>query len=190
MQRWPKGYIGTDHETVGSSLLSVIQILKLPDHVLGAEDAAFLRTVDPEAWYPIGRLLSLMEKLESVVGPYGLLRMGRRRFERSHRARLPYKSARDVVYGIDEMYRFANRGQHIGGWTVLKFEPGYAELEKTTPHHCQMEQGILLAALSSASCPSTITQSQCFREGADSCRYRITSAIIDEHWLGGTPGKG
>src|SRR6185295_12038863 len=106
MQRRPRGYIGTDHETVGSSLLAVLQILQLPEHVLGAEEWEFLKGVDPKAWYPVGRLLSLMDKLESIVGQYGLLRLGRRRFELSHRARVGYSSARDVIYGIDEMYRF------------------------------------------------------------------------------------
>ena len=30
---------------------------------------------------------------------------------------------------------------------MLGFEPGKAELEKTTPHHCVMEEGIFSAAL-------------------------------------------
>jgi hypothetical protein len=41
------------------------------------------------------------------------------------------------------MYHHANRGTGIGGWKVLRFDAGYAELEKMTPHHCVMEQGIL-----------------------------------------------
>jgi hypothetical protein len=49
---------------------------------------------------------------------------------------VPLISARYVVYGIDDFYHFSNRGRNIGGWLVLRFEPGHAELFKTTPHHC------------------------------------------------------
>jgi hypothetical protein len=184
MTRRPKGYVGTNHETIGASLLAVLQILKLPEHVLGAEQVARLQKVDREAWYPVEWLLSLMETLDRSVGHYGLLRMGRRRFELSHKTRLPPRSARDVIYGIDGMYRFANRGTDIGGWQVLRFEPGFAEIEKTTLHHCVMEQGLLSAAFAAANCPSILSQSQCFRQGADSCVYTISSAFSDERWSG------
>jgi hypothetical protein len=112
------------------------------------------------------------------------LRLGRRRFELSHRTRVPRKSARDVVYGIGEMYHFSNRGRDIGDWTVLQFQPGYAELEKTTPHHCVMEQGILTAGLAALDCPAVIAQTQCFREGAESCVYTISSTRTDALWTG------
>ncbi|HSC86702.1 MAG TPA: hypothetical protein VLC09_05500, partial [Polyangiaceae bacterium] len=92
------------------------------------------------------------------------------------------KSARDVVYGIDGMYHHANRGSGIGGWKVLEFQPGYAELEKTTPHHCVMEQGILTAALTAVGCPSNVTQRACLREGADVCIFSISSALTDTRW--------
>lgn len=184
MKRWPKGYAGVDHETIGSSLLSVLQVLTLPEEVLGVDEVRRLQGVDPEGWYPIEWLLSLMETLEQAVGSYELVRMGRRRFELSHRERVFYRSARDVIHGMEDMYRFSNRGRDIGGWTVRRFEPGYAELEKTTPHHCFVEQGIMSAALAEAQCPSIISQSQCFRQGADSCVYTFSSAITDVRWSG------
>jgi hypothetical protein len=186
MQRRPRGYLGIDHETIGSDILAVLQILKLPEQVLGAEEARQLKTVDPDAWYPISWLLSLMEKLDLHVGHYGLLRMGRRLFELSHKARVleVAKSARDIVHGIDGMYHHANRGQGIGGWKVVRFEAGFAELEKTTPHHCVMEQGILSGALAAVGCPGIIAQKRCFREGADSCVYTVSSALTDSRWSG------
>jgi hypothetical protein len=188
-RRWPKGYIGTNHETLGSTLLSVLAALRLPEQVLGADEVQRLKQVEPESWYPIGWLLSTMETLDRSVGHQGLVRTGRRCFEFSHRLRVPYKSAFDVIYGIDEMYRHSNRGQAIGGWAVITFQRGYAEIEKTTPHHCAMEQGILTAALSSAQCPSIVSQSQCFRAGADSCIYTISSALQDERWSGTESGR-
>lgn len=172
--------------TIGSDILSVLQILKLPEQVIGPEDAKKLAEVDPTDWYPISWLLELMEKLDRQVGHYGLLRMGRRLFQLSHEKRVleVAKSARDIVHGIDGMYRHANRGKQIGGWKVLAFTPGAAELEKNTPHHCAMEQGILSAALAAVGCPGIVEQRQCFRQGADTCIYTITSSFIDARWSG------
>ncbi|HEX3772914.1 MAG TPA: hypothetical protein VHV51_00550 [Polyangiaceae bacterium] len=185
-RRRPKGYLGIDHETIGSDILAVLKILKLPEQILGVEDAARLAKIEPKGWYPIELMLDLMDKLDREVGHYGLLRMGRTLFNLSHETRVGQVAdcARDIVYGIDDMYHFANRGRMIGGWHVLTFEPGNAVLEKTTPHHCVMEQGILSAALSAVGCPGIISQTKCFREGADSCHYVVSSSFTDERWNG------
>ena len=184
--RRPRGYYGEDHTTLGSDILSVLRILKLPEQVLGKEEADRLRQIRPDEWYPIEVLLGLMEILEAHVGKYGLMQMGRRLFEASHKQRvmLVAKSAKDIIYGIDGMYHHANRGRGIGGWTVLKFEPGVAELEKNTAHHCVMEQGILTEALLSVGCAANVVQTRCFLDGADTCIYQITSAFVDKRWAG------
>jgi len=185
-RRRPKGYLGIDHETIGSDILAVLKILRLPEQTLGVEDAARVAAIDPLGWYPIEIMLELMDKLDKEVGHYGLLRMGRTLFNLSHEARVGKVAscARDIVYGLDAMYRHSNRGRSIGGWHVLSFEPGRATLEKTTPHHCVMEQGILSAALTTVGCPVIVTQTRCFREGADACHYEISSSLVDERWNG------
>jgi hypothetical protein len=182
--RRPRGYYGEDHTTLGSDILSVLKILKLPEQVLGKDEADRLREIHADEWYPIEVLLGLMEILEAHVGKYGLMQMGRRLFEASHKQRvlLFAKSAKDIIYGIDGMYHHTNRGRGIGGWTVLKFEPGVAELEKNTAHHCVMEQGILTEALLSVGCAANVVQTRCFLDGADTCIYQITSAFVDKRW--------
>jgi hypothetical protein len=184
VRRRPRGYLGRDHETIGSDILSIHKILKLPEQVLGAEESAKLAAVDPNAWYPIQWLLDLMETIDKELGYYGLMRMGRTLFDLSHKDRVleVASCARDIVYGIDAMYHHANRGRAIGGWKVLRFDEGSAELEKTTPHHCVMEQGILSAALAAVGCPGTVAQRECFRKGADACIYVISSSLVDERW--------
>jgi hypothetical protein len=186
LRRRPKGYLGTNHETIGSDIRAVLKILKLPEQILGKEDSVRLAAIDPKSWYPIELLLDLMTKLDREIGHYGLLRMGRALFNLSHEERVgkAATSARDIVYGINDMYRHSNRGRNIGGWEVLGFEPGNATLEKTTPHHCVMEQGILSAALSSVGCPCIVSQTKCFREGAEACHYVISSSFTDERWSG------
>jgi hypothetical protein len=188
MVRRPRGYVGIKHETIGSDILSVLHILKLPEHVLGQEEADKLAKVDPEEWYPIEWLLGLMEKLDRQVGYYGLVQMGRTLFKLSHEERVlaVAKSARDIIYGLDGMYHHANRGSSIGGWKVTKFGPGFAELEKNTPHHCVMEQGILSGALAAVGCPGSVDQKTCFRKGADSCIFTIMSSVQDARWTGPT----
>ena len=186
MLRRPKGYVGTDHEQIGAAFVAIQRILKMPDQVLGAVDAAKLAAVDPNAWYPVSWMVELMDKLDANVGRYGLVQMGRTLFKTAHeeRARHGARSARDTLYGMDGMYHAANRGRDIGGWKVTLFEPGHAELEKTTIHHCVMEQGILTGALATVGCPVNVTQLRCFREGADCCVYSVTSSITDARWCG------
>jgi hypothetical protein len=202
MTRQPKGYVGTNHETIGSDLLAVTDSLEhlmrrddsqggqrstlVIQQVLGEEAWKRLAGVTPNGWYPIAWMLETLETLHHKLGRYGLLRMGRTLFKRSHEARVLQSatSARDIVYGIDDMYKHANRGTAIGGWQVLSFAPGAAELEKTTPHHCVMEEGILAQALQAVGAPGMVSQRACFRDGAEACQFVITSTVIDRRWMG------
>lgn len=182
--RRPRGYYGEAHQTLGSDIVAVLKILKLPEQVLGKGEFERLQRVNPFEWYPIDWLLRLMEILEEQVGRYGLMQMGRRLFDLSHkdRVKLLAKSAKDIVYGLDDMYNHTNKGQGIGGWKVLKFEPGLAEVENNTPHHCLVEQGILTEALLCVGCACNVTQLRCFREGADTCIFQVTSTFADQRW--------
>lgn len=185
--RQPKGYRGEGHETIGSDVLSVLKVVSFPESVLGESLAKKLQAVQPDGWYPIADLLEAMEKLEQKIGRAGLVQMGRNLFRLSHEERLKAvaKSAADVLFSLNDMYRHANRGNDIGGWRVVQYRPGFARMEKTTPHHCVMEEGILLEALRAVGVPSMVRQPRCFRQGADLCEFEITSVVTDEKWMGG-----
>jgi hypothetical protein len=185
--RHPRGYLGIHHETIGSDILAVLHTLTFPRAVLGVDMVNRLEKIQPDGWYPISWLLELMEIVEQRVGTAGLLKLGRTLFHDSHEDYVVARahSARDIVYGIDELYHRANRGRDIGGWQVLAFEPGRATLEKTTPHHCVMEEGILGAGLTVVGVLATVAQRECFRKGADACIYVVESAITDARWSGG-----
>ncbi len=182
--RLPRGYYGEGHSTLGSDLLAVKGILKLPEQVLGPREWERLKLVKAEAWYPIEQLLALMEILEAHVGSYGLMQLGRKLYESTHKQRvlLSARNAKDILYGLDKMYHHSNRGAGIGGFQVLRFEPGLADVEKNTAHHCIVEQGMLTEALLSVGSACNVTQTRCFREGADTCVYRVTCAFADAHW--------
>jgi hypothetical protein len=186
VQQPPRGYVGKQHETIGSDLLSILKALRDPEKVIGPDAMQQLQTVDPTEWYPVELLLGLLERIHDVVGPEGVRNTGRVLFSISHEARIKNvaRSARDIVFGLDDMYHHANRGIEIGGWKVLSFEPGRAMLEKTTPHLCLLEEGILETALRAVEAPSQIEQSRCLRDGADACVFVIASTITDERWSG------
>lgn len=191
MQRRPRGYVGTGHETIGSDILAVMKVTAMPRQILGAQLAAQLEEVQADRWYPIQLLLDVLETVGSRVGPRGLGQMGRRLFQLSHAERVKSiaKSAGDIVCGIDDMYHHANRGGSIGGWEVKTFVPGKAILVKTTPHHCSLEEGILEEALATVGVPAFLEQVECFRKGADCCQFAITSVITDDRWMGRWPEK-
>lgn len=184
MTRKPKGYVGQGHETLGVDIVSVLQLLKNPEQVLGADEHRKLAAVEATGWYPIRWFIDLMDTLEAKMGHYGLVRLGRTIFKESQeeQAKQHIKSGRQLVEMLDGMYRHNNRGRDIGGWRVLDFKPGYCELEKTTPHHCAMEQGILSAAFSAIGCPVAVGQKQCFRKGAESCIFTLTSTVTGPAW--------
>jgi hypothetical protein len=196
-KRWPKGYVGRNHETIGSDVLAVLKSLqqlvgdgdgaagqRMAQQVIGQVDLARLQSLDANAWVPIGWLLDLMDSVEAKIGRFGLIKMGRTLFRMSHEQRVVQvaKSAWDIVNGFDAIYRHANRGDRIGGWRVLSFEGDRAEIEKTTPHHCAMEEGIFAQALQAVGAPAMVTQSQCFRQGADACHFVILASSAEGRW--------
>ncbi|HET6343302.1 MAG TPA: hypothetical protein VFH51_00165 [Myxococcota bacterium] len=186
MRRLPEGYRGTHHETLGSDILAVSNALRFPEASLGTDLYRKVCTLEPARWYSIGLLLEVTEALQAKSGSLAMRQMGRMIFDMSHKARVgpASQSARDIVYGIDAMYHHANRGTDIGGWKVLKFEPGLAELWKNTPHPCGLEEGILLQALSVLGIAVTIHQPACFRNGADACHFKLVSTVTDARWTG------
>jgi len=182
--RRPLGYRGLSHETIGSDVLSVLKVLKFPDQVLGAERAKELAAVDPNGWYPIGKLLDVMEILDQKLGRGALFTMGETLFKTSHeeKAKAAFKSAKDMLFAFDAIYHNANRGEDIGGWKVTSWASGRAEMDKNTPHHCVMEEGIIHRALAAIGVTAQVRQTQCFRQGADLCHYVIVSPITDARW--------
>src|SRR5258706_11227528 len=181
MERRPRGYVGINHETIGSDLLAVEHSL---NHLVGRGDVGRgqarslvmqqilgplaldrLTHVVPDGWYPIAWLLEVMETLGSKLGRFGLIKMGRALFKLSHEQRVLREatSGHDIVRGIDAMYHHANRGQEIGGWRLVRFDETSAALEKTTPHHSAMEEGILAQGLSAGGAEGVINQGEGFR---------------------------
>lgn len=193
-RRRPRGYVGIDHETIGSDLLAVPETLQhlarhgrlgpkgVVDRVLSTLALERLARVEPDGWYPIEWLLEMTERLSERIGVFGLRRVGRTLFQLSHADHVAsiLQCGIDVITGIDGMYRHANRGKTIGGWEVVDVDASLALLDKTTPHHCALEEGILTAALAAVGCQAVVLQEACFREGADACRFVVEH--LDGPW--------
>lgn len=186
MERRPEGYLGINHTTIGSDLLAVLHALKLPENILGKAEYDKLSAVDPAKWYPIAYMIDLLNAVDIRVGHYGLLSVGRTVFRNSHEAaaRSSFSNVKQLLNAFDNMYHNANHGTRIGGWQVLKFSEGHAELKKTTPHHCSMEQGLIHAALQMLDVRASILQHTCFRRGDDFCIYSISTAATGLRWSG------
>lgn len=186
VKRKPKGYVGLNHTTRGGDILAVLETIHRPEHTLGPDLARRLKLVSEDQWYPIGDFLEMLEVLEQKLGSYHLRQVGWTIFGKFHapEVRQRFDNARDLLSAFDVMYHQGNKGLQIGGWELRSFTGTNAELEKTTPHHCVMEEGILQEALRTVGVTAKVEQSQCFRKGAESCVYVITPRIADERWSG------
>ncbi len=184
MTRRPRNYVGLNHTTRGSSILAVLGAVHAPESALGPDLTRRVQEVQPEGWYPIDLLLQVFEALEAKLGRPALVAMGWTIVQNHHaeKIRASLHSARELLHGMDALYHAANRGHRIGGWEVLRFDPGEAELEKTTPHHCAVEEGILEEALRTIGVRGEIVQTACFRQSAEACRYTIRSPVRDGRW--------
>jgi hypothetical protein len=187
MRKAPKGYIGENHETLGSDILSISNALSMTEQVLGKDMAARITAVKPDQWYPVALMLDALEVVERKVGGSVLRQVGRRLFELSHaeQAKAHVKSAADLIFSINTMYTTANRGVGIGGWVVRSFEPGRAVLEKSSPHPCMLEEGILTQAFVTCGFPVLVKQTQCVLKGDECCLFELSSVLQDVRWHGG-----
>lgn len=178
MNRVPKGYVGADHQTRGGDILAILECVHLPEASLGTEMTRRLKQVSAEGWYPISELLDLLERLDQKLGTYRLKQVGWTIFQRYHAeaAKKAFGNAKDLLHALDAMYHQANRGNAIGRWKVVSFDSTRAEIEKTTPHHCAMEEGILEESLRTIGVGAKVKQTECFRQGAPLCRFVIDFA--------------
>ncbi len=181
--RKPQGYAGINHQTAGTDILSVLKTVHAPEITLGKELAARLRRVQPDQWYPISDMLELLERLDEKLGSFHLKQVGWNIIQG-----LPpglfsrFSSAREMLEGMDTLYRMNNRGEQIGHWKVAAFSANRAELEKTTPHHCIMEEGIIEESLRAMTLAAKVQQTQCFRKGDPLCRYVVVPRTADSRW--------
>lgn len=186
MTGFPKGYRGVNHLTIGSDIMSLMEVLPIPEQILGKERAAELRQVKPNEWYPIKMLLEPLDLLAQKMGDRALVPIGFALVKLSHAEAIKkhFTSAKGLLNGFDAIYHRANRGEDIGGWKVLSFDPGKAVLENTTPHPCMLEVGIVQEALRVLQIPSIIKQTVCILEGADCCHFTVSSQVQDRLWQG------
>ena len=185
MRRFPKGYLGFDHVTRGGDLLAVLDAIIGPDFILGATLAQKIRKLKPDEWVPIALLMELYEKLSEKLGPYHMKQVGWTIVKRYHASDVlkRFHSAEEVVYALDALYRQGNRGTAIGGWKVTLFTPTRCEMEKTTPHHCGMEEGIVEEMMRTLGISTTVYQTDCLRKGSDLCRFVIEPKGSNPPWM-------
>lgn len=186
LQRRPKGYVGLNHTVHGGDILAVMSVLSSPEVLLGKELVQRLANVQPKEWYPVADLFDLLERLDQKLGTFHLKQVGWTIVKKFHAAdaKANFHNAADLLKALDTMYRQNNRGVQIGGWKVLSFDDSGALMEKTTAHHCGMEEGIVEELLRTIDVWSKVSQPKCFRLGADCCTYRIEPKKLTPRWHG------
>lgn len=185
--RKPRGYAGIDHITRGGDIIAVLRTVHLPEQTLGPELARRLKDVRPDAWYPVQNMIEMLESMDRKLGGYHLRQVGWTIFNSFHidSVKQRFDNARALIHAFDSMYREGNKGTQIGGWRVLSFgTDGRAEVENTTLHHCQMEEGIVSEALRAIGVDTKISQTKCFRKGDDLCVFLIQSSCSAALWNG------
>ncbi|MDP1920827.1 MAG: hypothetical protein Q8L14_31580 [Myxococcales bacterium] len=187
--RQPRGYLGKGHETIGSDIIAVFEAVRDAEPTLCSHWMPLVRTIDPHGWYPIDLLLTLADVIHERAGSDALASMGRSIFMLSHGRHFPARAASigDLVFSADAIYRRANRGTAIGGWRVLEFAQSLAVIEKTTPHLCQFDEGIMQAGGRALGVAVTISQRRCLLEGDDTCEFVVEGAPGEPLWMGGWP---
>lgn len=188
------------HEVVGADILAVRRAVEFLSNsastkttsmyvrtVLGNALTERLEQVEAERWYPVSVMLEMERALDDKLGASGLRRMGRAIFKHdlSEKTRAHMKSVRECMYALDAMYRTHNRGSNLGSWTVRTFTEARAELVKTTPHNCLMEEGILIEACATFDVAVVVTQPECVRNGEPHCLYIVTPTTLDSPKWGG-----
>jgi predicted hydrocarbon binding protein len=61
-------------------------------------------------------------------------------------------------------------------------DDSHALLEKSTPHVCYLEEGIVAEALATVGCGAMVTQTRCLREGHDLCVFEVRPVAGPETW--------
>jgi hypothetical protein len=167
----------------------VLHVTTMPEDVFGEELTRRLQAVDPHQWYPVGLLLEATGLVARKVGRSGLQSIGRTVFKATHQQHFlrTASTVGDLIFHLDAMYHASNRGERIGGWKVVSFQPGLALVEKTTPHRCELEEGLLMEATVALGLPVRISQTACVHEGGEICVFKAASVIKDARWQGKHP---
>lgn len=187
--RQPRGYLGEGHETIGSDIIAVFEAVRDAEPTLFSHWLPLVRTIDPDGWYPIDLLLTLADVIHQRAGAAALASMGHSIFMLSHERHSSTRAASigDLAFSADAIYRRANRGNAIGGWRVLEFAQSLAVIEKTTPHPCQFDEGIMQAGCRSLGVAVTISQRRCLLKGDDTCEFVVVGAPDEPRWMGAWP---
>lgn len=76
--------MGLQHETIGSDVIAVLDVINLPELVLGKERADALKKIEASKWYPLSTLEDPVEGLHQRVGDASLLQIGSELLRISH----------------------------------------------------------------------------------------------------------
>lgn len=137
------------------------------DELVGLRDDTF---------HPLSLYLDFCNYLETRLGLYAFLRLGRKLGAVVIATSFPkdMPSVAEAIAFINVAHQQFCRPV-VGAFEVTEESPGRRVVRYTAPYHCLLQEGIFYEVATRYGAPgATVTQAACRRKGADACRYEIT----------------
>jgi predicted hydrocarbon binding protein len=126
--------------------------------------------------HPLSLYLDFCNYLETRLGMYAFLRLGRKMGAAVIATSFPKE-----ISSVAEATAFVNVAHQqfcrpvVGAFEVTEESPGRLVVRYTAPYNCLLQEGLFYeVALRYGAPGATVTHSACRRKGADACRYEIT----------------
>lgn len=159
-------------ETIGRNI--IITGSAASSH-LDEETKASLGDLDPEAWYPIERLLPIIDKAVAA-GPRTARIVGRSVIYalKKKLKEMGIDTPEKALVQLEEAYRTFNRGDGMGHWHT-EISDDSAVITDTTIYDCRFNEGIIEGLVMAFGGRFTeFSHERCRRDGNEACRYVIS----------------
>ena len=163
-------------EAIGNNILAVKAQMLNPQMIFKKISDYSYDDIKPDKRYPMKQFTLLTDKIEEILNPVVLVKIGKRISPGMVEAGiLPNMPPEDFIKGLPQVYLQANRGPDIGEWEFISEEPNRIIMKNTTLHNCYLEEGLIIGGVEAFGGKYTrIKQTTCVKNGNDYCTFDIT----------------
>jgi hypothetical protein len=176
--------LGKRIETNGATLVNLAKCLGPMAERLFAEQG--LGLPDALEWYPLDKVLAVLDRVGEMVGDAALFRAGQSAPRLALAGNVPRAlAALDVAY--HQAHRKDGQPMHnaangkltdgIGHYIVAEEEPGLCVLDSASRYPCPYDLGLVTATVRRFNANAVIDHldsSHCRRRGSATCKYIVT----------------
>jgi hypothetical protein len=165
-----------DPMLMGAAVRGVMDALLNRDTVLAEfPRREELAKVDPSEFYPLSLYTELCDYLESRLGTYAFLRVGRKMAGAVMETAFPpdLKTVDDAIAQIDGAHKVFCRPL-VGAFDLEDRSPGKLTVRYTAPYNCVLQEGLFYEVAIRYGAPNaSVVHSACRRKGEKACRFDI-----------------